>query len=592
MGVIVLSLLALLPIIAVFLFLVILRWPARKAMPLALLVTALLALFVWQVPFNQIAAAAVKGVVTALEILLIIFGAVLLLNTLKESGAVYTIRRGFVSVSPDRRIQAIIIAWLFGSFIEGAAGFGSPAAIVGPLLVALGFPAMAAVMVALIIQSTPVSFGAVGTPILVGVGTGLGGSPLVEEHLSTSGMTFQAYIEHIGGIVALLHAVIGLFVPLIMVAMMTFFFGKNKSFKEGLAVWKFALFAGAAFTIPYALVGNILGPEFPSMIGALIGLSIVVPMARRGLFMPQETWDFDKKENWRKEWTGTLKVTDEKPPQSISLTKAWFPYILVALLLVLSRLSFLPFGNWLKAVELSFTNLFGTEISVTTTPLYIPGSIFILVSAVTYFIHRMDGKHYRQAWKESGTTIFYAAAALIFAVPMVQIFINSDVNATGFASMPIVLAEGVAQLFGHHWPLVSPVIGALGAFVAGSNTISNMMFSLFQFGVADNIAAVPAVIVALQAVGGAAGNMICVHNVVAASAASGLTDKEGALIRKTLIPMTFYLLFCGSIGYVLLNGIGFNIGTFILLAILLFVIWLIVIGEKQRKISAGVNFSA
>ena len=123
-------------------------------------------------PFTQIAAGSIKGVILAFNILFIVFGAILLLNTLKEAGAITVIRQGFTEISPDRRIQAIIIAWLFGAFIEGAAGFGAPAAIAAPLLVAIGFPAMAAVMVSLIIQSTPVSFGAVGTPILVGVNGG------------------------------------------------------------------------------------------------------------------------------------------------------------------------------------------------------------------------------------------------------------------------------------------------------------------------------------------------------------------------------------------------------------------------------------
>lgn len=161
---------------------------------------------------------------TAVEVLFIVFGAVLMLNTLRESGAIHTIRQGFTSISPDRRIQAIIICWLFGSFIEGASGWGTPAAILAPLLVAVGFPAMASVMVALIIQSTPVSFGAVGTPILIGVGSGLTGSENVNAAASSLGMTTDAYIRAIGGEVAIFHGLIGLFIPLIMVMMLTLFF--------------------------------------------------------------------------------------------------------------------------------------------------------------------------------------------------------------------------------------------------------------------------------------------------------------------------------------------------------------------------------
>ena len=114
----------------------------------------------------QVAAASARGLIIAAELLYIVFGAILLLNTLEESGALSRIRQSFRDITPDRRIQVIIIAWLFGSFIEGSAGFGTPAAVAVPLLVGLGFPALAAVMAGMIIQSTPVTFGAAGTPIL------------------------------------------------------------------------------------------------------------------------------------------------------------------------------------------------------------------------------------------------------------------------------------------------------------------------------------------------------------------------------------------------------------------------------------------
>ena len=119
--------------------------------------------------------------------------------------------------------------------------------------------------------------------------------------------------------------------------------------------------------------------------------------------------------------------------------------------------------------------------------------------------------------------------------------------------MPVILAAGASALVGKAWVGLAAVIGAMGAFIAGSNTFSNMMFSLFQFATALKTGAVPGVIVALQAVGGAAGNMICVHNVVAASAVVGLIGKEGHLIRKTLIPMTYYLIMAAIVGIMLLR---------------------------------------
>jgi lactate permease len=168
----VLALLALLPILVVGTLLLGFRWPARTAMPVGLAVVVVIALFAWKMSLVAISASVVQGLLIAIGLLWIIFGALLMLETLTKSGALHTIRAGFTTISPDRRVQVIIVAWLFGSFIEGAAGFGTPAAVVAPLLLALGFPAAAAVMAGLIIQSTPVSFGAVGTPMLTGLGPG------------------------------------------------------------------------------------------------------------------------------------------------------------------------------------------------------------------------------------------------------------------------------------------------------------------------------------------------------------------------------------------------------------------------------------
>jgi len=579
-----LSLLALTPILVVFLFLVILRWPAKKAMPLAYVVTALIAYFIWGTSLPQIGAASIHGVVTALNILFIVFGAILLLNTLKATGDLHAIRQGFIDLSPDRRVQIIIIAWLFGSFIEGASGFGTPAAIVAPLLVAIGFPAMAAVVVALIIQSTPVSFGAVGTPILVGVNTGLFEQPQVHELLARLEIQYEDYLHTIGATVSLFHGIIGTFIPLILVALMTRFFGENKSFREGLRIWKFALFSGLSFTIPYMLLGRYLGPEFPSLLGSLVGLVIVVGAVKKGFLQPETPWKFPPREDWEKEWSGELDVEAHDLENTVSrahFLKAWSPYLIVAVLLVLTRtVSSIKGLVTAPEVTLKWSDIFGTGISTASQPLYLPGFLFLVTVVISYGIFRMKQSAIRTSWRESAHMIFGAAAALIFSVPMVQVFLNSQ--SESLEQMPLVLAEGVSALFGSFWPLIAPTIGALGAFIAGSNTISNMMFSFFQFGMAQKIGVTEHIVVALQAVGGAAGNMICVHNVVAACATVGLLDKEGNVIRKTLLPMVWYALFAGSLGLVFLYGIGLNLGTFLLAGMAVFLVWMIMQGSKQR----------
>jgi lactate permease len=248
-------------------------------------------------------------------------------DLLKYSRALLVIREGFADISKDRRVQVVIIAWLFGSFIEGAAGFGTPAAIVAPLLVGMRFPAFCAVMLGMMVQSTAVSFGALGTPILVGVSGGIQ-SPELTAELLRSGLEFSEYIQLVTVKVAMLHGITGILMPTLMVCMMTRFFGKNRSWKEGLRMLPFTIFGGLAVIIPYVLTGIFLGPEFPSLLGALIAIPIVVVAAKRGFLIPKKTWNFDEEKNWPSTWFGTLnvKLKDEGEHKKMHLAKAWLPW--------------------------------------------------------------------------------------------------------------------------------------------------------------------------------------------------------------------------------------------------------------------------
>ncbi|MDO1509410.1 MULTISPECIES: L-lactate permease [unclassified Neisseria] len=582
------TLLALAPIITVFLLLVVFRLSAKISMAAAYVVTALLSLFVWNASFNVVAAATFNGVVIALTILYIVFGAILMLNTLKESGAIHSIREGFMGISPDRRVQMIIVAWLFGSLVEGSSGFGTPSAVGAPLLLALGFPAMASVMAILIIQSAPVSFGAVGTPLLVGVWSGISNKDDITTAVAPQ--TVEQYLLQITGNVGLLHALVGFLIPLILCGMLTRFYGEKRSFAEGLKAWKFALFAGVAFTVPYYLVARYMGPEFPSLVGGFIGLLLVVPAAKRGWFVPKETFDFPPQERWESRWVGTIdgKRHDDDDTPSFSVFRAFSPYFIVIFLLILTRVipelkAFLT-GD-LTTIKLA--NLFGTSITSKVQFGYSPGTILIMVAIMCIYIFKMDIKRFQRGWGDAGKTLIAAAPALFLAVPMVQVFINSQSGDTTAAdalpAMPMVLAQSAAYWFSSVWPNISPWIGALGAFIAGSNTISNMMFSYFQFSTAQQIGLntdLSSVVVALQAIGGAAGNMISVHNVVAAAAVVGLLNREGEVIRQTLIPMGYYVLQAGLIGQALITGsIGWWVAA-VALPLLFFTVMSLT-GKKQ-----------
>jgi len=541
---------AALPLISAGILLVGFRLPARVAMPIVYVITSLVALFVWDVSLNRVIASSIQGILITVAVLWIIFGAILLLNTLKHSGAIAVIRQGFNNISPDRRVQVVIIAWLFGSFIEGASGFGTPAAIAAPLMVAIGFPAMAAVMVGMMIQSTPVSFGAVGTPILIGVNKGLD-SDTIGAKLLEMGSNWDIYLQAITSEVAIIHAIVGTLIPLFMTVMLTRFFGRNKSWTEGLSIIPFAIFGGIAFTIPYALTGVFLGAEFPSIIGALVGLPIVTLAAKSGFLIPKNSWDFAPREEWPVEWVSKLEISMDSMSEKVnmSLAKAWVPYILVAAILVLTRVSDTA-KAFTKSIVIPFKDILGEGLGYSIVPLYLPGGILVFVVLITFFFHKMSVKELGAAIGESSKVMLGAGFVLVFTIPLVRILINSGVNASDLQSMPVVMANWVASSVGDIYPLFAPMVGALGAFIAGSNTVSNMMLSQFQFGVANTLGLSTVLMIALQAVGAAAGNMIAIHNVVAASATVGLLGQEGQTLRRTIIPTIYYCLLAGILGLI------------------------------------------
>ena len=407
MPVAVLASIALIPIGVALVLMVGLRWPATKAMPLAWLAAAVSGALVWKMPLGFILAATLAGFGGAINILIIVFGAIVILYTLRDSGAMETINHGFHGISTDRRVQAIIIGFMFGAFLEGAAGFGTPAAIAAPLLLSLGFPPLAAAIVCLVYNSVPVSFGAAGTPIRFGLALL---QPQIDAALQMSSALGFADVAGFYQVIArwasVLHALPGFVLPLFVVCFMTRYFGQNRSWSEGLGVWKFSLFASVSFFVPYIATAFLIGEEFPSLIGGLIGLAIIVSGAKRGWFMPEQPWDFGPQSAWDKEWTGqiaTEETRDFKP--TMSLIRAWTPYVLIGLILVATRVSFLPFRAWLSSVTVSWSQILGYEtVNIAIQPLFLPGVVpFMLVALLTIGIHGMKAEKVKAAWGDSSS---------------------------------------------------------------------------------------------------------------------------------------------------------------------------------------------
>lgn len=539
-----LSALATLPILCALVLMVGLRWPATRAMPVAWLAAVFGAMYGWGLDATYVASLTLHGGVTAVSVLIIVFGAIVFLNTMKASGATETIQWGMQRVSPDRRVQAVIIGFLFTAFIEGAAGFGTPAALAAPLLISLGFPAVPAVVAALVFDSYSVTFGAVGTPIVFGLRYV---HPLVTEAVAANpgGLNFSNPEEFnlvVGRWAALIHAIVILVLPVLVLGYMTRFFGPKRRWVDGLEAWPFCIFASISFLIPYLTFAWFFGPEFPSLAGGLIGIAVTIYGAKQRWFVPRTTWDFGDPKDWDPSWSPSGEIPLQSFTPRMTQFKAWLPYALIGLILVLTRVPDLGLKALLSGTSIPFNDILGYEhVDNQIAVFYLPGTIpFMLVALITAGIHRMSPSMTATAWTDSLNKMKNPAIALFFGVAIVSIFRLSSVNPHELPSMPLVLAESVSALAGSSWPFFSNFVGGLGAFITGSNTVSDLLFSEFQWGVAERLGYSRQIMVASQAVGGAVGNMICIHNIVAACAVVGMSGHEGTILRRTVIPFLLY----------------------------------------------------
>ena len=520
--------LAAFPILMVVVAMLAFGLPAKTALPFGWFATLAIAIGHWRQNALTALAWAADGFLESAGTLVIVFGAILIMNTLKHSGAVATIQRGFNEINPDRRVQAIIVGFTFGAFIEGAAGFGSPAALAAPLLISLGFPPLCAAVVALLCNSVPVSFGAVGTPTQTAAT--LAGADVMElSKFSAIGNASAAFL-----IVSA-----ALFV-------MCRFFGPHRRGRDALPALPFALFTAIVFDIFYVALAVVFGPEFPSLVGAILTLAVTVAFAKKGWLCPKKTWDFERPEAWEVSWRSSVPVKSDTKV-SVSPILAWMPYVLIAVILVAARLDWFGLKGLLTSSLFTFRigHVCGCEqVAWKWNWGWNPGVLpFILVCLITFVLHRMPLAKVGESFTDTFRQIKGAAIAIAFGVSMVFLYRNTGMDAALTSkSMVYVMAESLAGAFSKAYVGVAPFIGVLGSFMSGSNTVSNMLFSSLQYETATLVKLSPIVVLALQNIGGSAGNMICVNNVVAVCATTGVTGNEGRIIRVNLLPCFAYCL--------------------------------------------------
>jgi lactate permease len=342
------------------------------------------------------------------------------------------------------------------------------------------------------------------------------------------------------------------------------------------------LVAGVAFAVPYWISAWFLTAEFPSLIGSMIGGAITVGLLRAGFLLPDSHWEFPPREEWPPHWVGAIEPGGSNSARAaaagrdIPLWKAWSPYVLLVVLLVVTRavdpisaaigdvdlgVSIgTPVGEFTVGIVLGWANILGTGIDNAIAWVSVPGFWLIVSALAAIPLFGMTRGEVSAAFGEAGRKLVSPFIALVFVIAMVQVMLQSG-NPPGVEpeGMIVLLAQATADLLGPAYPFVAALIGALGAAMAGSNTVSNITFSGFQFEAAGQLGLPRQIIVGAQAVGGAIGNLVAIHNLVASLATVGLVGAEGRVMRLNLIPLLYYTTAVGLLAlvfsYVLFPGL-------------------------------------
>lgn len=517
---------ALLPLVVFVSSVVVFRLSLIRA-ALTSLVFMLISTTYWGVAILTTFAATIRGSFIAFEIITLLFGALLLISILKQQKTFEHMRKLIFHITHDMRLQVLLVGLAFVSLVEGAAGFGTPALFVIPLFLAIGFKPMQSVILALLGDSVSVIFGAVGLPVSLGIGSVL--EPLTEGAVS---LTYQTTISI---------ALINILSYALLANLLIWFAVKMKGLPTGefISFIPVASAAGAFIGLVSLVSASVFGSSLPSILGGLIGFVGIAIYARLRTIRQNSPQD---------KVSEKAAMSDKK-----FIIHALVPYGILITLLLITRLEILPVAEWLQSISLNLANIFGTNVSYKLAPLYSPAFI-LLVTVLITGIYAMKAERevsfkiaLKEALQQAREPLLVLWPILIF----VQLFIYST-SLGGGDSIPMVIAKSISSFAGPLWPFFAPFVGALGSFVSGSATVSNLTFTSIQYDVAVASSLSETAMLSLQGVGAAVGNMVAVHNVVVALTIAGISHNHShKVIRRTVKPLLIFLTVYGILGLII-----------------------------------------
>lgn len=499
MNIYLLCILAIIPMIWLIVSLVAMKMPGHKACTIALLITFALAVAVWKMPVIDSLTAGLEGFALALwPILLVIIAAVFTYNLSLYTKSMDVIKKMMTSITTDQRILVLILAWGFGGFLEAIAGFGTAVAIPASIMAALGFNPIFAAVICLVANTTPTAFGAIGIPVTtLAKVTGLDVGPL-------------SYA------VGLQLAPLIILIPIVLV-MLT-----GRSVKAIKGVFLISLASGLAFAIPEVLAAKYLGAELPAILGSVVCMAVTIAMAR--IFH---------------------KDTAAKDSEDVSVKDgilAWLPFILVFLFIICTSPLFPGINEALSKISTSVQIYSGAGAKpYKFTWIATPGTLIILATFIGGMIQGAQFKEiftvmvktFKQMWKTIITVLAIVALAKIM----------------GYSGMIKSIAVVIVAVTGSYYPLIAPLLGALGTFVTGSDTNANVLFGGLQVEVAKSLGLNPYWLAAANTGGATAGKMISPQSIAVACAATGLAGSEGKILSSTIKVCIVYILILGLVAY-------------------------------------------
>ncbi|MED2185250.1 L-lactate permease [Bacillus wiedmannii] len=521
---------ALIPIIFFFLALAVFRMKGYVAGLITVVLTILVALFAYKMPFTMAMAATGYGFLYGLwPIAWIIIMSVFLYKISVKTGQFDVIRASVLSITNDHRLLVILIGFSFGAFLEGAAGFGAPVAITAAFLAGLGLNPLYAAGLCLIANTAPVAFGAMGIPITV-AGQVTGIDPHKIGQMAGHQLPF-----------------LSLFVPFFIVFLMDGFKGVRQT-------WPALFVAGSSFAITQFITATFLGPELPDITSALVSLVSLSLFLK--VWQPKEIYQ-------SKEANSEVAATAISMPKLTvgKVVKAWSPFIILTVMVVIWSQSFFKAlfapGGALESLVFKFEvpglhNLVMKAEPIVNKPtpyeailkldiLSATGTAILIACIISIFILKMSAKDAVLTFKETLNELKMPILSIGFVLGFAFI-----ANYSGLSSTLALALAGTGGLF----PFFSPFLGWIGVFLTGSDTSANALFSNLQAITAQQVGVSEVLLVAANTTGGVTGKMISPQSIAIACAAVGLAGKESDLFRFTVKHSLFFVIIVGIMTYV------------------------------------------